>query len=126
MVGAGLSSSAAYETIIGTILSGLYNESSIPPTQIAMIGQYAENVYFGKPCGLMDQMSCSVGNLTYIDFMQPGNPKVEKIELDLNAYGYSLLLPIQRVLMAESTRICCHPEEMKKVAPFFLNKGCSC
>jgi galactokinase len=120
LVGAGLSSSAAYETIIGTILSGLYNESSIPPTQIAMIGQYAENVYFGKPCGLMDQMSCSVGNLTYIDFMQPGNPKVEKIELDLNAYGYSLCITNTRGSHADLTEdYAAIPEEMKKVAHFF-------
>ena len=60
LIGAGLSSSAAFETLIGTILSGLYNDMKVSPVEIAIIGQYAENVYFGKPCGLMDQMACSV------------------------------------------------------------------
>lgn len=62
LIGAGLSSSAAFETIIGTIISGLYNDMKISPVDIAIIGQYAENVYFGKPCGLMDQTASSVGN----------------------------------------------------------------
>ena len=61
--GSGLSSSAAFETIIGTILSGLYNDMKIDAVEIAKLGQYAENIYFGKPCGLMDQMACSVGSL---------------------------------------------------------------
>ena len=68
LIGAGLSSSAAFETLIGTILSGLYNDMKISPVEIAIIGQYAENVYFGKPCGLMDQMASSVGSLVHIDF----------------------------------------------------------
>ena len=68
IMGAGLSSSAAFETIIGTILSGLYNDMTVDPVLIAQIGQYAENVYFGKPCGLMDQCASSVGSLINIDF----------------------------------------------------------
>ena len=68
LIGAGLSSSAAFETIIGTILSGLYNNGSVSAIEIAIIGQYAENVYFGKPCGLMDQMASSIGGLINIDF----------------------------------------------------------
>ena len=78
LIGAGLSSSAAFETLIGTILSGLYNNMSVSAIDIAIIGQYAENIYFGKPCGLMDQMACSVGNLVYIDFENTSKPVVEK------------------------------------------------
>ena len=71
LIGAGLSSSAAFETVIGTILSGLYNQMTIDPIVIAQIGQFAENDFFGKPCGLMDQMASSVGNLINIDFSLP-------------------------------------------------------
>ena len=80
LIGAGLSSSAAFETLIGTIASGLYNDMQISATEIAIIGQYAENVYFGKPCGLMDQMACSVGSLVHIDFANPKEPVVEKVD----------------------------------------------
>lgn len=66
LIGAGLSSSAAFETLIGTILSYMYNDGEVDPIEIAKIGQYAENVYFGKPCGLMDQMACSVGSLVIL------------------------------------------------------------
>ena len=92
LIGAGLSSSAAFETLIGTILSGLYNDMSISAIEIAIVGQYAENVYFGKPCGLMDQMACSVGSLAHIDFQNPAVPLVERIEFDLDEYGYSLCI----------------------------------
>lgn len=83
LIGAGLSSSAAFETMIGTILSGLYNDSSVSPIETAIIGQYAENVYFGKPCGLMDQMACSVGSLVHIDFAEPDKPVVSQITFDM-------------------------------------------
>ena len=79
LIGAGLSSSAAFEVILGTIISGLFNEGSIDPVVIAQTGQYAENVYFGKPCGLMDQVACSVGGMIHIDFKEPGCPVVEKV-----------------------------------------------
>ena len=85
LIGAGLSSSAAFETLMGTILSELFNDGKISPIEIAMIGQFAENVYFGKPCGLMDQMACSVGSLAHIDFQNPTAPLVERIEFDLDA-----------------------------------------
>ena len=90
LIGAGLSSSAAFETLVGTILSGLYNNAEVSAVDIAKIGQYAENVYFGKPCGLMDQMACSVGNLVHIDFADPKEPIVERIEFDLSETGYCL------------------------------------
>lgn len=90
LIGAGLSSSAAFETLIGSILSGLYNNMTVSAVEIARIGQFAENVYFGKPCGLMDQMACSVGNLVHIDFADPREPAVERIEFDFSETGYCL------------------------------------
>ena len=92
LIGAGLSSSAAFETLIGTIISYLYNNNEISAVEIAKIGQYAENVYFGKPCGLMDQMACSVGSLVHINFADVKRPKIEQVQLNLDAHGYSLCI----------------------------------
>lgn len=118
--GAGMSSSAAFEVLVGTILSGLYNDMSISPVEIAQIAQYAENVYFGKPCGLMDQMACSVGGLIHIDFADPKEPVVEKVEVDFSAYQHSLCITDTKGSHADLTddyaRI---PQEMKQVAAFF-------
>ena len=120
LIGAGLSSSAAYETLIGTILSGLYNEMKIDPIEIAIIGQFAENVYFGKPCGLMDQMACSVGNLVHINFADIKNPKVEKVTFDLNKHGYSLCITDTKRSHADLTAdYAAIPKEMKNVAACF-------
>lgn len=120
LIGAGLSSSAAFETLIGTILSGLYNDMSISAIEIAIIGQYAENVYFGKPCGLMDQMACSVGNLVYIDFEDPKNPIVEKIEFDMEKQGYSLCITDTKGSHANLTdEYAAVSKEMKYVAGYF-------
>ena len=120
LIGAGLSSSAAFETLIGTVLSGLYNDMKVSPVEIAMIGQFAENVYFGKPCGLMDQMACSVGNLVYIDFKDPANPKVEKVAADMDAFGYSLCITDTKGSHADLTdEYAAVPEEMKRVAQYF-------
>lgn len=120
LIGAGLSSSAAYETLIGTILSGLYNDMKISAMEIAKIGQYAENVYFGKPCGLMDQMACSVGSLVHVDFADSESPKVEKVEFDMNRYGYSLCITDTKGSHADLTSdYAAVPEEMKNVARFF-------
>ena len=120
LIGAGLSSSAAYETLIGTILSGLYNEMKIDPIEIAIIGQFAENVYFGKPCGLMDQMACSVGNLVHINFADIKNPKVEKVTFDLNKHGYSLCITDTKGSHADLTAdYAAIPKEMKNVAACF-------
>ena len=90
--GSGLSSSAAFEVLIGTILNELFFEKKLTAIEIAQIGQYAENVYFGKPCGLMDQMASSVGGMVYIDFDDPENPKVQKIDVDLATFGYGLCI----------------------------------
>ena len=120
LIGAGLSSSAAYETLIGNIVSGLYNNMSVPAEEIAIIGQFAENVYFGKPCGLMDQMACSVGNMVHVDFADINNPKVEKVTFDLNKYGYSLCITDTNGSHADLTAdYAAVPEEMNKVAAFF-------
>lgn len=123
LIGAGLSSSAAYETLIGNIVSGLYNNMSVSAEEIAIIGQFAENVYFGKPCGLMDQMACSVGNMVHVDFADINNPKVEKVIFDLNKYGYSLCITDTRGSHADLTAdYAAVPEEMKKVAAFFCKE----
>lgn len=120
LIGSGVSSSAAFETLIGSILSGLYNEMSISSTDIAIIGQYAENVYFGKPCGLMDQMACSTGSLVYIDFYDPKNPVVERVSFDMESYGYSLCITDTKGSHADLTdEYAAVPEEMKRVARCF-------
>ena len=117
LIGAGLSSSAAFETLIGTVISGLYNDMKIDPVTIAKIGQYAENVYFGKPCGLMDQMACSVGNMVHIDFKHPDNPEVEKIEFDFTKTGYSLCITDTKGSHSDLTSdYAAIPGEMKAVA----------
>lgn len=120
LIGAGLSSSAAFETIIGTILSGLYNDMRISATEIATIGQYAENIYFGKPCGLMDQMACSVGNLVYIDFQNQEHPQVQQVAIDWSKSGYSLCIVDTKGSHADLTEdYASIPIEMKKAAECF-------
>ena len=120
LIGAGLSSSAAFETLIGTILSGLYNAMSISAIEVAIIGQYAENVYFGKPCGLMDQMACSVGNLVHIDFKDPKKPEVEKLDFNMSEYGYSLCITDTKGSHADLTdEYAAVPMEMKSIAKHF-------
>lgn len=90
--GSGLSSSAAYEVLMGTMFNELFWEGRCTAVELAQIGQYAENVYFGKPCGLMDQTASSVGGVVAIDFADPAAPVVEQINLDLEANGYALCI----------------------------------
>ena len=90
--GSGLSSSAAFEVLVGVILSHLFNNGEIGAVEIAKLAQKAENVYFGKPCGLMDQMASSVGGFTAIDFADPKNPIIEKINFDLAGHNHSLCI----------------------------------
>ena len=90
--GSGLSSSAAFEVLIGTMLNDLFWDGKCTPVEIAQIGQYAENVFFGKPCGLMDQTASSVGGVVAIDFADTAHPVVEQIGLDLHANGYALCI----------------------------------
>lgn len=118
--GAGMSSSAAFEVLIGNILSGLYNDMKISPVFLAQAGQYAENVYFGKPCGLMDQMASSIGGLINIDFEDPKEPKIKKVDVDFEEYGHSLCIVDTKGSHADLTDdYAAIPEEMKKVAEFF-------
>jgi galactokinase len=118
--GSGLSSSAAFEVMIGTILSGLYNNMSINPVIIAQIGQYSENEYFGKPCGLMDQCACSVGGFVNIDFKDNNNPIVNKIDIDFSKYNYSLCIVDVHASHADLTDdYASIPAEMKQVAKVF-------
>ena len=117
LIGAGLSSSAAFETLIGTVVSGLYNDMNIDPVEIAKTGQFAENIYFGKPCGLMDQMACSVGNLVHIDFEDPANPIVDKVDFDFSKTGYVLAITDTKGSHADLTdEYAAIPSEMKKIA----------
>lgn len=90
--GSGLSSSASFEVLIGTILNELFNHGKMPAVENAIIGQWAENNYFGKPCGLMDQTACSVGGLITIDFKDPSNPVVKEVDFDFVATGFSLVI----------------------------------
>lgn len=90
--GSGLSSSASFEVLIGTIISHLFNEGKLDPVQNAIIGQYAENNFFGKPCGLMDQTACAMGGLITIDFEDPSKPIVKKVNFDFVATGFSLVI----------------------------------
>lgn len=90
--GSGLSSSACFEVLIGAIISHLFNNGKLDPVQNAIIGQYSENVFFGKPCGLMDQIACSVGGLVTIDFKDPSNPIVKKVNFDFVSTGFALVI----------------------------------
>lgn len=91
--GSGISSSAAYEVLIGAILNELFmGQKKVSPIAIAQIGQWAENVYFGKPCGLMDQMASSVGGIVTIDFADPANPIVQPVELDFSKAELALCI----------------------------------
>ena len=90
--GSGLSSSAAFSILVCTIFSELYNDGQIPPVEQALASKYAENKHFGKPSGLMDQLACAVGGFIAIDFEQPEEPKIEKVECDLNALGYAICI----------------------------------
>ena len=118
--GSGLSSSAAFEVLIGTILNELFFDKKLSTIEIAQIGQYAENVYFGKPCGLMDQMASSVGGMVYIDFADPENPIVEKIDFDFQKEGYDLCIIDSGADHADLTdEYAAITRELKELCAFF-------
>lgn len=118
--GAGLSSSAAFEVLIGTIISGEYNDNAIDAVEIAKIGQYSENNYFMKPCGLMDQMASSVGGFITIDFKESEKPVVEKVNYDFDSSNHSLCIVDTKGSHADLTDdYASIPTEMKKVANYF-------
>ena len=90
--GSGISSSAAFEVMVGNILNHLYNDGKVSNVEIAKMAQFAENKYFGKPCGLMDQTACAVGGFITIDFADPTAPVIEKMDFDLGKAGYALCI----------------------------------
>ena len=90
--GSGLSSSAAFEVLVGTIINHLFFENKVSQPEIAMIGQYAENVFFGKPCGLMDQMASAVGGMVTIDFADKNAPDIQPVDFDFAACGHALCI----------------------------------
>ncbi|GET29769.1 galactokinase family protein [Prolixibacter sp. SD074] len=90
--GSGLSSSASFEVLIGAIVNHLFNDGKMSAVENAMIGQWSENNFFGKPCGLMDQTACSVGGLITIDFKDPANPIVKKVDFDFVSTGFALVI----------------------------------
>ncbi len=118
--GSGLSSSASFEVLIGTIINHLFNDGSIDPVQIAITGQYAENVFFGKPCGLMDQTACSVGGLVTIDFENQKKPIISKIDFNFAATGFTLVITDTGGHHADlNEEYASLPREMKSVAKEF-------
>lgn len=118
--GSGLSSSAAFEVMMGTLLNHLYNDGKVDPVTVAQIGQYAENVHFGKPCGLLDQMACSVGGYVAVDFYDPSKPIVEKIDFDFTKSGYTMCIIDTKGSHANLTdEYAAIPGELKSVAAQF-------
>ena len=118
--GSGLSSSAAFEVLIGTIVNHLFFDGKATQPEVAMIGQYAENVFFGKPCGLMDQMASAVGNLVNIDFFDKKNPVIRPVNFDFSACGHALCIIDTRASHADLTdEYAAIPGEIKAVAAYF-------
>ena len=118
--GSGLSSSAAYEVLIGTIINHLFFGGKVSQPEIAMIGQYAENVFFGKPCGLMDQTASAVGNLVTIDFFDKENPVIEPVAFDFASCGHALCIIDSGADHADLTdEYAAIPGEIKAVAAYF-------
>ncbi len=118
--GSGLSSSAAYEVLIGTILNGLFFDNRVSQPEIAQIGQYAENVFFGKPCGLMDQTASAVGNLVTIDFFDKGHPVITPVDFDFSTCGHALCIIDSRASHADLTdEYAAIPGELKAVCRYF-------
>ena len=118
--GSGLSSSAAYEVLIGTIINHLFFDGKISQPEIAMIGQYAENVFFGKPCGLMDQMASAVGGMVTIDFADKENPVIEPVDFDFAACGHALCIIDTRASHADLTdEYAAITQELKEICRHF-------
>ena len=118
--GSGLSSSAAFEVLMGTICNELFYGGKCTPVEIAQIGQYVENVYFGKPCGLMDQTASSVGSMVFIDFADPKAPVVERIDFDFDKAGHALCIIDSGADHADLTdEYAAIPGELKQVCAFF-------
>lgn len=118
--GSGLSSSAAFEVLVGTVVNSLFANNELNAVEIAQIGQFAENVYFGKPSGLLDQMASSVGSVVAIDFADVKAPKVKKVEFDLAKHGYALCIVDSGADHADLTdEYAAIPADMKEVSSYF-------
>lgn len=118
--GSGLSSSASFEVVLGTIVSGMFHSMQISPILIAQAGQYAENVYFDKLSGLMDQTASAVGSLVHINFFDSLNPVIDKIDVEFEQFNYSLCIVDTKGSHADlSAEYSSIPLEMRKVAQFF-------
>ncbi len=118
--GSGLSSSAAFEVLTATIMNHIFCGGVFHSTDLAKIGQYAENAYFGKPCGLLDQLSCATGGIISIDFHNPDEPVLRRVQVDLAAYGYALCIIDTRASHADLTAdYAAIPQEMGRVAACF-------
>ena len=115
--GSGLSSSAAFEVMVGNLISHLYNDGKIDNVEIAKTAQYAENQFFGKPCGLMDQVACANGGIVAIDFAEAGKPIIEPVAFDISGAGYALCITDTGGNHADLTDdYAAVPAEMKAVA----------
>lgn len=120
LTGSGLSSSAAFEDLVGTILNHFYNDGQVDFVTIAKLSQRAENLYFGKPCGLMDQVACAAGGIVTIDFCDPATPLIERLPFDFTAAGYRLCIVNTGGNHADLTAdYAAVPAEMKAVAACF-------
>ena len=118
--GSGLSSSAAIEVLIGTIFNSLFNDDKFSTTELAIMGQEAENIYFGKPSGLMDQVACANGGIVGIDFNDTSNPIITPIAIDFADYGFDYVIVNTKGSHADLTPdYAAIPSEMKAVAKFF-------
>ncbi len=118
--GSGLSSSAAYEVLIGTIINHLFFDGRVSQPEIAQIGQYAENVFFGKPCGLMDQTASAVGGLVTIDFFDKDKPAIRSVNFDFSTCGHALCIIDTRASHADLTdEYAAVPGEIRAVANWF-------
>lgn len=118
--GSGLSSSAAFEVLIGTIVNHLFFDGRVSQPEIAQIGQYAENVFFGKPCGLMDQTASAVGNLVTIDFADKEHPVIEPVDFDFSACGHALCIIDSQASHADLTdEYAAIPGELKQICAYF-------
>lgn len=118
--GSGLSSSAAYEVLIGTIINRMFFDGRVSQPEIARIGQYAENVFFGKPCGLMDQTASAVGNLVTINFFEKEHPVIEPVDFEFSSCGHALCIIDSRASHADLTdEYAAIPNEIKQVCAYF-------
>ena len=118
--GSGLSSSAAFEVLMGTIINHLFFDRKASAPEVAMIGQYAENVFFGKPCGLMDQTASSVGGMVTIDFADKENPVIQPVDFDFASCGHALCIIDSRASHADLTdEYAAITQELKAICAYF-------